>query len=167
MFYGGDGAHSSVSGRRAVYCSLHIAHLCSLRNSGFAMCAKPLDLEFIESASIVRCTNFSVHCTSCLRSLSVRFRAQRDARGFSRRRRCGFPILDITRCSSVRFLCYWEWYGAVQCSAVQFSIFQNDRVRCGAVRFFFLTVRCDKDCISRKSHGTVGWGGVRCGYVSV
>ena len=139
MFYGGDGAHSSVSGRRAVYCSLHIAHLCSLRNSGFAMCAKPLDLEFIESASIVRCTNFSVHCTSCLRSLSVRFRAQRDARGFSRGRRCGFPIFDITRCSSVRF-CFTGngtvKCNAVQCGAVRFSLFQNHRVRCGAVRFF-------------------------------
>ena len=154
-----------VSGCSAAYRLFRIVHLCSLRHRGFAMCAMPLDLEFIERASIVSCTNFSEHCTSCPLSLSERFRTQRDFQGFSRCRRCGFLIFDITRCVSVRFSFCWEWYGAVQCSAVRFSLSPNGRVRCGLVRSFSLTVRCGKDCIFQKSHGTVGWGGVWCDAV--
>ena len=126
------------------------------------MCAKPTDLKFIERASIVSYTNFSVtlhklssfiiRTFSCPSVISKAFHGVGGAvfqfwtsRGAAD---CGFILLGMVLCS------------AVQCGAVQFSLFQNHRVRCSTV--FLL-----KGSVWKVFHFSkiARYGGVRCGAV--
>ena len=49
--------------------------------------------------------------------------------------------------------CSFILLGIVRCSVVRFHIFKV--IRCGAVRFFSLTVRCGTDYVFEESHGVV------------